>query len=195
MIVRRLYANERLREYLKVDPQRLEENVRYREETFYRVFPKAVFQGERQSSTLRWIYSHTSDGRNVVTPRDIIDLLTKAKQKQQDEYRSDSSGESNFIIGSSAIRYGLQELSKRKRTTFLEAEFPHLWKYIKKLVGGGTQYGENDIHRLFGKNWEKVVEDLISIGVLRIEGKRQGPRTFKIPFLYRARLEVRQGSA
>lgn len=42
---------------------------------------------------------------------------------------------------------------------------------------------------------EKVVEDLISIGVLRIEGKRQGPRTFKIPFLYRARLEVRQGSA
>ncbi len=195
MIVRRLYANERLRDYLKVDSDQLEASRNYQEEAFYKVFPKAVFPGEKQSSTLRWIYNHTSDGRGVVTPRDVIDLLTKAKQKQQDEYRSYSSGETEFIIGPSAIIYGLEELSKRKRTTFLEAEFPHLWKYIKKFIGGRTQYSENDISKLFGKSWQKIVEDLISIGVLRMEGRRDGSKTFKIPFLYRSGLDVKQGSA
>lgn len=144
---------------------------------------------------MRWIYTHTSDGRGVVTPRDVIDLLARAKQKQQDEYKSDSSGESDFVIGPAAIRYGLEELSKRKKTTFLKAEFPHLWKHIEKFIGGRTQYSENDIRKLFGKSQQKIVEDLISIGVLGIEGKREGSKTYKIPFLYRAGLEVRQGSA
>ena len=195
MIVRRLYANERIRNYLNVDSEKLEASRDYQEVAFYKVFPKSVFQGKKQSSTLRWIYTHTSDGGGVVTPRDVIDLLTKAKQKQEDEYTSDSSGESDFIIGPTAIIYGLDELSKRKRITFLEAEFPHLWKDIKKFVGGRTQYDEGDIRKIFGKSWQKVVEDLISVGVLKEEGGREGSKTFKIPFLYRAGLEVKQGSA
>jgi len=195
MIVKRLYTSKDLMEYLDVNPERLAASKDYQEEAFYKVFPKSVFSGEKQSSTLRWIYTHTSDGRNVVTPRDVIDLLTRAKQKQQDEYASDSSGESDFIIGPAAIRYGLEELSKRKKTTFLKAEFPHLWKYVEKFIGGRTQYSEDDIRKLFGKGWQKIAEDLISIGVLRTEGKRESSTTFKIPFLYRTGLEVRQGSA
>lgn len=195
MIVKRLYTSEILIDYLDVNSDRLAASKDYQEEAFYKVFPKSVFPGEKQSSTLRWIYTHTSDGRGVVTPRDVIDLLTRAKQKQQDEYKSDSSGKSDSVIGPVAIRYGLKELSKRKKTTFLKAEFPHLWKHIEKFIGGRTQYSENDIRKLFGKNWQKIVEDLISIGVLGTEGKREGSKTFKIPFLYRAGLEVRQGSA
>ncbi len=194
VIIKRLYASEYLRNYLSVDTKRLDASSDYREESFYKVFPQTVFRGKRQSSTLRWIYSHTSDGRGVVTPRDVIDLLTRAKQKQQDEYTG-SSGESEFIIGSAAIIYGLEELSKRKRITFLEAEFPHLWPHIKKFVGGKTQYSEDDIRELFGKNWQKIIDDLISIGVLGTEGSREGSKTFKIPFLYRDGLEVTQGSA
>ncbi|MBN1618396.1 hypothetical protein JW887_03575 [Candidatus Dojkabacteria bacterium] len=194
MIVRRINANQILSEYLNIDAEKLEASREYQKEIFYKVFPEAVYSGEKQSSALRWMYTHTSDGRGVVTPRDVIDLLTKAKQKQQDEYSSDSSGASDFIIGPVAIRYGLEELSKRKRTTFLEAEFPHLWGYIKKFVGGGTQYNESDIQKLFGKKSDKVVEDLVSIGVLREEGRR-GQKAFKIPFLYRAGLDLRQGRA
>jgi hypothetical protein len=195
IIVKRLYANDTLRKYLAVNPEQLEASRTYREEAFYKVFPRTVFRGKRQSETLKWIYSHTSDGRKVVTPRDVIDLLTRAKQKQQDEY-TDSSGESDVIIGSSAIIYGLEELSKQKKTNFLKAEFPHLWPYIEKFVGGKTQYSEDDIRKLFGKEWQKARDDLISIGVLGTEkGNREGARTYKIPFLYRAGLEVKQGSA
>lgn len=152
-------------------------------------------RGEKQSSTLRWIYTHTQDGKGVVTPRDVIDLLTKAKQKQQDEFRLDPSGESDFVIGPAAIEYGLVELSKPKKTSFLQAEFAHLWEDIEKLVGGKTEYSEASVKLLFGKKWESVVDDIISVGVLRRELKRDGSKTFKIPFLYRDGLEVTQGRA
>ena len=165
----------------------------YQKEAFYKVFPKTVHRGEKQSSTLRWIYSHTEDGKGVVTPRDVIDLLTKAKQKQEDEFKSDPSRESEFLIGSAAIIYGLSELSERKRVTFLEAEFPHLWKHIKKFVGGRTEYSEAAVCKLFGKSWASVMDDLSSIGLIRKESKKHGSKTFKIPFLYREGLELTQG--
>jgi hypothetical protein len=77
----------------------------------------------------------------------------------------------------------------------LEAEFPHLWKYIAKLVGGKTEYSEGAIRNLFGRDWLSVVGDLTSIGVLRKEVKRDGSKSLKIPFLYREGLEVTQGRA
>jgi hypothetical protein len=195
MIVKRLYANSHFRSYLKVDLDRLQASRQYQKDAFYKVFPSAVHRGEKQSSTLRWIYTHTQDGKGVVTPRDVIDLLTKAKQKQQDEFRLDPSGGSDFVIGPAAIEYGLVELSKRKKTSFLQAEFPHLWEHIKKLVGGKTEYGEASLKLLFGKQWESIVDDIISLGVLRKELRRDGSKTFKIPFLYRDGLEVTQGRA
>ena len=195
MIVKRLYASENVRQYLKVDLDRLSASRGYREKAFYKVFPPTVDRGSRRSSTLRWIYNHTADGRGVVTPRDVIDLLTKARQRQQDEFGADISGETDYIIGSTAIKYGLRELSKRRRTTFLEAEFPHLLQHIIKFVGGKAEYDERSMIRLFGKKWASIADDLVSIGLLRRETKRDASITFKIPFVYREGLEVTQGKA
>ena len=60
-----------------------------------------------------------------MTPRDVLDLLIRAKQRQQDTYAADPDGESDYIIGTNAIQYGFEELSERKRETYLQAEFPH----------------------------------------------------------------------
>jgi hypothetical protein len=97
-----------------------------------------------------------------------------------------------WLIGPAAIRYGLAELSKFKRTTLLEAEFPHLWPEIKKFVGKKTEYSEAAMRRILGRNWHSVAEDLVSIGVF---GKttRRGEPTYKVPFLYREGLELTQG--
>ncbi|MGH7451704.1 MAG: hypothetical protein ACRENG_10190 [bacterium] len=98
---------------MKIDLDRLEASLEYRREAFYKVFPETVHKGSRQSFTLSWIYSRTADGRGIVTPRDVIDLLTRAKQKQHDDFSADSSGESEWLIGPAAIRYGFAELSNR----------------------------------------------------------------------------------
>ena len=53
-----------------------------------------------------------------VTPRDVLDLLIRAKQKQYDECAANPDGDSDWIIGSAALQYGFVELSKRKRATY-----------------------------------------------------------------------------
>jgi len=193
-VVKRLFANKELRDYCQLDKDRLDASADYRHESFYKVFPPRVHPGPNQSSTIRWIYSHTQDGRSVVTPRDVLDLLTKARQRQLDFCMADSGGKSAHIIGSEAIRYGLEELSKKKRRTYLEAEFPHIWPHIEKLVGGKTEYSRTALQKLLGKDFESIVADLVSLGVLRSRTRKNAP-TYWIPFVYRKGLDVSQGKA
>ena len=140
---------------------------------------------------MRWVYNHTKDGNGVVTPRDVIFLLTRAIQWQLDAFRQDRPGKTAQLVTSRAIIYGFDELSKEKRTTYLEAEFPHKWDLIEKLIGGGTEYSETAITKLFGKKYQGATEDLISVGVLE-RGTRRGKTTFRVPFLYRHGLECTQ---
>lgn len=192
LVTKRLFASPSLCELTGVDTARLAASPDARLEAFYRVFPRTVYSPPNQSETLQWIYTHTMDGRRVVTPRDVIDLLTKAKQRQQDEYQADQEGDTESIIGSSAIRYGLGELSLRKRDTYLRAELPHLWPSIEKFRGQRTEWTEGALATLLGKGWKSLVPDLVSIGLLA-PGTTGGQRTYKVPFVYRDGLELTQG--
>ena len=118
-------------------------------------------------------------------------MLTRAIQWQRDAFRQNQPGDTACLITAPAITYGLEELSKEKRTNYLEAEFPHKWDMIQKLIGGGTAYSEQAITKLFGKKNHSAAEDLISIGVLE-RGTKSGQTTFRVPFLYRRGLECTQ---
>jgi len=182
MLVKRIFANSKIAATLNVDIERINASHDYRSECFYKVFPKTVHSGNRQSQTLRWIYNHTMDGRGVVTPRDILDLVTKAKQNQQDEFNKYRDEESAWLIGSRAILYGLDELSIRKRDTYLKAEFPHLWPDIEKFEGGKTDYSSKRLSALLGKDWENIITNLISIGLVKKTG-RGGDTTYWFPYV------------
>lgn len=194
MIVKRFFANDKLVEYLDVNRDQLDASSSYRETCFYKIFPSTVFRGARQSRTVRWLYNHCADGRGDVTPRDVLDLLIKATQRQADIYAADADGTSEVMIGSSAIRYGFEELSKRKRQTYLQAEFPHLWKHIGKFVGGKTDYSAGALQSLLGTGWKAASEQLTDIGFL---SKRSHRNTvvYSIPFIYRHGMDVTQGTA
>lgn len=194
MIVKRLFANNSLAVYLNVNRDQLEASAIYREKCFDMVFPPTVFRGPKQSPTIRWIYGRCADARGVVTPRDVLDLLIRAKQKQADICSADPDGVTDYIIGASAIQYGFEELSKRKRQTYLQAEFPHLWKHIEKFSGGKTDYNVAVLQTLIGKDWRSVTEDLLAIGFFS-KAMKGGEEVFSIPFLYRHGLNLSQGKA
>ena len=134
------------------------------------------------------------DGKGVVTPRDIIDLVTRAKQVQQDTFNANPAGESPWLISSQALLYGLAELSKRRRDTYLKAEFPHLWPHIEKFQGGKSEFSAAALQKLIGRNWQEAAALLVSVGFLR---KREGAAhpTFWVPYLYRKGMELTQGKA
>jgi len=193
LVVKRLFACEALRELLGVDSQRIMASLDYRRDCFYRVFLKTVHPGSRQSSTIRWIINHCSDARGVVTPRDVIDLLTKAKQRQRDESSANGSSETEIVIGSSAIQYGYEQLSIKKRQTYLQAEFPHLWPHIEKFQGGKASFSEQSAERLLGTKAKSILADLVGIGLLSMSHRGNVP-TYTFPHLYRKGLDLTQGS-
>ncbi len=191
LVIRRIFSSEELHERFAVDDHLVRSSVEYQRELFYKVFSDTVYRPPNQSSTLRWIYNHTKDGRGVVTPRDVIVLLTRACQQQRDTWRQDPQGETERLVLGPAIIYGLEQLSKEKRTVYLQAEFPHKWPEIRKLVGGGTEYSKRAMKRIFGGKYEQSMEDLLSLGIVE-RATRKGVRSFKIPFLYRRGLECTQ---
>jgi len=189
MLTKRLFATQAMRAIFNVELAPLKVSPSYQKQSFYKVFPPTVHSGEKQSSTLHWIYTHTSDAKGVVTPRDVLDLISKAKQYQLSECSQSITSSYDYLIGSKAIQYGLGELSRDKRDKYLKAEFPHLWPQIEKFEGGKTEYGIAQIQKILGSNWKAVVNDLMSIGVI---GKhmRGSQVTYRFPYLYRKGLNL-----
>lgn len=190
IVIKRFCANPAIAEYLDLNAAKAEVSAAYRLQCFRQIFPEQVFRGASQSKTLSWIYKRCADGRGVVTPRDVLELLIRAKQRQADICAADLDGTTDAIIDSSAIQHGLQELSKHKRQTYLRAEFPHLWPHIERFVGGKTEYSPSALRALFGSGWQSIVDDLVALGVL---SKKKD--SYDIPFLYRDGLELTQGKA
>ena len=194
MVVKRFSADHKLAKYLDIKSEQIEASIAYRTSCFDAIFPPTVFRGPKQSTTIRWILNRCADGREVITPRDVLDLLLRAKQKQESIYKADPDGTSEWVIGSAAIQYGFEELSKRKRDTYLQAEFPHLWKDIEKFAGGKSDYTANTLKSLLGTNWKATTENLLGVGFFS-KGKQDGEEVFSIPFLYRPGLNLTQGKA
>jgi len=194
MVVKRLVANDALVNYLKLNREQVEASAFYRKQCFNAVFPPSVFKGTRQSTTIRWICNRCADGRGVITPRDVLDLLIRAKQKQQDICGADPEGKSDWLIDTAAIQYGFEELSKRKRDTYLRAEFPHLWEDIEKFLGGKTEYDAATLQTLLGKKWRPISEHLLAVGFFS-KNEKNGEAVFSILFLYRHGMNLTQGRA
>jgi len=194
MAVKRFFANDRLVAYLKVNRDQLNASAVYRAQCFDKIFPPTVFRGPKQSPTIRWIYNRCADGRGVVTPRDVLDLLIRARQKQQDIYEADQEGESDWVIGPAAIQYGFEQLSTRKRETYLQAEFPHLWQNIERFSGGKTDYNASALQSLLGPGWKAAAENLSAIGFFS-KGRKRNEEVYSIPFLYRHGMNLTQGMA
>ncbi|HLG14540.1 MAG TPA: hypothetical protein VJH03_08575 [Blastocatellia bacterium] len=194
MLIKRIFANDDLARYLGVEKDQIDVNASYRKTCFDYVFPPTVYRGSNQSPTFRWIYNRCADGRGVVTPRDVLALLIRAKQRQQDLCAEDLDGTSEWIIGSAAIQYGFQELSKSKRQTYLEAEFPHLREHIEKFVGGKTEYDEASLRKLLRVSWKPIAEDLVAVGFFS-KRKKAGAEVYAIPVVYWHGLNLTRGRA
>lgn len=163
LIVKRIFISDAITSFYTVDKNRLNVSESYREECFYKIFPRQVERGEKHPSTLDWIYSHCQDGKGVVTPRDVIDLLIFAKSRQEELFSSQPV-EQEFLISPISLKYGYLRLSEKKRETYLKAEFPHFWPAIEKLEGSKTEHNRDSLKRLFGGDVDIVIKNLCSIG-------------------------------
>lgn len=193
MIVKRFSANHRVRRLCAIAKSRIDDNeMEHADEVFYRIFPTQVVSGKNQSATSDWIYHHCEDGRGVVTPRDVIDLLEFAVKAQIDQLQRGARPDADCVIGSQALKDALVDLSKKKCRTYLQAEFPQFWPDLRKFENAKAEHNNQSLQKLLGKNYHEKIDDLLAIGFLQ---KRPQSKSFIIPFLFRPGLAVRQGKA
>jgi Cdc6-like AAA superfamily ATPase len=189
LLVKRIFANNLIRTQFGIQYEALDGDSAYREEAFYKIFPDRINAGKRQSSTFDWLMKHCEDGNGVVTPRDLIELITSAIRDQRETLSRQTGGHTS-LLSAASIRAGYARMCEQKKISYLKAEFPHFWTDIEKFEGGKSEHTERSLERLLGVRSAEKIKNLQAIGFLR---KNPRSKTYAVPHVYRLCLGIRQG--
>lgn len=173
MIMKRLASDSWLSVEYGLDLNRLDD-VDYARDNFQKIFAlKYVTQ-----QAFDWIFSLLADGRGVVTPRDLIDLLKKALHIQSLWLQKHPNRKEFMTIAS--IQEAHKELSKNRKETVLQTEFSHLMQWIRKLERNKESYGKDELGPIFGTDADEAISTLQAIGVIKFDHKKSCYRVAKL---------------
>lgn len=195
VLVERLLYNESFKEYIEgfqINTNCETLTPEERNQIIHIFIKPQIDVGKKNPDSLGWIINHVKDGHNCFTPRDVINLLEKARYIQLNILRENniSEIEDDFFISALAIRNAYKETSKEKLITQLYAEYPETRTWIELFRNNKAEYTDKNLQDILGKQWKYRTEKLVDIGFL--EKKKN---TYKIPFIYREELNISQGMA
>ena len=198
LVIRRALSNEAILKFYAVDPSQVLSSVEEHQRLFYRIFPAQVERGERKSTTFDWMLARTADGSGKTAPRELIHLLTSARDQQLKLLESGGAEpEGEFLFERSALQAALPEVSKVRYEQTLCAEHSNLKPFLDKLEGEKTQQTLTSLAKIWRVGEPEALnraEKLAEIGLFQKRGSKDQP-VFWVPFLYRDALNLVQGPA
>lgn len=188
LLCRRIAGNTQLM-------QRLDLEGKTDQEIFARIFPAQVDPGARRPSTWAWMMGRIRDGNLVKPPRNLVDLVIKAREAQlRREERSPRDATDNVpIIESDALRRALDRLSTERVEDTLLAEAGEAAALVEAFRGAKAEHNLHSLSQLLGLKDDALVEAvkaLTELGFLEAIGE-----SYKVPMLYRDGLGITQGKA
>jgi hypothetical protein len=135
-----LLRNEAIRSFYGVNEVEVLADANQQEALFNRVFPPKVDLGARRPSTFVWMLLRTQDGTEHNAPRELIHLLSAARDVQRrrlQEGQKEPPGEALF--DRSSICDALPEVSRERLEQTLHAEYPHLRRWLMRLKRERTE--------------------------------------------------------
>lgn len=159
------------------------------------VLPPQVDIGEKKPTTWNWIMSRIRDGNHIKPPRNLIDLVTKAKEAQlRREDREAREFEDGVpAIEADSIKRALSRLSEERVEDTLLAEAGDAVILIEKFKNEKSEHNRASLEILLGlqgAGLEGAIHRLVEVGFLEEIGQ-----TFKVPMLYREGMKIIQGKA
>lgn len=193
LLVERLFFNPLFVEYIKsygFDTNCQKLSSKEITNILYHFVKPQIDVGQNNPDTIGWIINHVKDGNGIYTPRDIIILLDTARSIQLDLLsRSNTEDISDdYLLSAPVIRKAFSETSKLKLETQLYAEYPKCRTWIETFKNQKAEHTETSLRKLLGKQWKWRTETLCEIGFFE-----EKPNTWKIPFIYREFLNIKQG--
>jgi hypothetical protein len=190
--------NEVLRNYYGVEAAKVLSSAQEQENLFYRIFPQQVDPGARKSTTFDWMLSRTADGTKQTAPRELIHLLSAARDEQLKLLEMGAPEPPEMtLISREALKAALPIVSKVRYDQTLCAEHATLKPLMAKLEGEKTQQTVATLAGIWDTDGATALtnaEKLSEIGFFEKRGTKEEP-IFWVPFLYRDALHMVQGSA
>lgn len=197
LVVQRLLQNRSICDYYGVEKEVVLANVHEQRVLFERVYPRQVDVGSRKPRTLEWCLSRTQDGYGEPTPRELIHLLSAARDHQLRRYEiGEQSPASEAIIDRQALKDALPEVSETRLVRTLYAEYPGLRAKVELLEGQKTHHNDASLAALWNVSElqaRQIADRLVEIGFFERRGDRQRP-TYWVPYMFRPALKLVQGS-
>ncbi|QPK61888.1 hypothetical protein IVG45_13555 [Methylomonas sp. LL1] len=198
LIISRSLDNNKILEYYKVDRNEILSDYNQQEEFYYKLFPRQVDTGERQSDTFNWIKSRVKDGLNNVAPRELIHFYNEAIANERKEQNiGNHYVEAPNLISRQAIKNATNEVSKVRTEQTIFAEHPELRGYVMALENSKAEHNIQTLSSIWSideKKCEEIANALSEIGFFELKPAKT-EKLYKIPFLYRYYLEISQGKA
>ena len=130
-------------------------------------------------------------------PREVIHLLTAARDSQARLIEIGEVDDAAYLIGRAPFKDGLKEVSKVRLEKTLYAEYSRMIDYVEALRGEKTLQTLDTLAALWGLSVDETREkadELVAIGFFERRGSKNAPE-YWVPFLYRDSLSMVQGSA
>ena len=194
LIISRMLNNNEILGELNITKSEVLRDYDKQQSIFYRILPEQVDKGSKKPKTFDWICSRIEDGNKIITPRELIHFFIEIKKQQ---IKLNKMGKTNKddsrIFTPDAIRNSVLNVSKDKLEKTLYSEYPNLKQYIEKLEQEKAEMKLDYLSRIWRNSEEEaenICNELIKIGFF--EKNKKGDY-YKIPFLYRQPLKIKQG--
>jgi hypothetical protein len=198
LVVRRALHNEAIRDLYGVTAEEVLVDAERQENLLYRMFPDQVDPGSRRPDTFRWMLDRTCDGTGQTAPRELIHLVSAARNEQLKflEMGTEKPHEGQ-LFSRASLKAALPEVSRVRFEQTLCAEFPDLRPWMQKLEGAKTEQTPGTLAKIWRLTPEEALATanrLVEVGFFEPRGSKEDQR-FWVPFLYRDALEMVQGAA
>jgi hypothetical protein len=189
LVARRIASDADLAQRLSIDTTQLQTREG-RLGVCHLVLPARIDEQE----LFTWIQSRTSDAHGRLNPRNVITLLTLARDVQLSEYDRDDPDytDRNALIGEEAMQQAAVELSEKRLDDTILAEAPKLQRAVNALRERPARVPRAELAAALhldpeGEEFADTVKGLVYSGVASTMG--DGP--LAVALLYRPALRSR----
>jgi hypothetical protein len=195
LVVRRLLQNDLLREMYAVGVGEVLADASEQRRFFERLVPEQVDLG-RNPKTFPWLIGRVQDGTKNVAPRELIHLLTQARDLQLLMLeRGEQEPPDEIILSRHALREALPDVSKVRLEQTIYAEYPEVKDHLEALRREKTTQTIESLAEIWAVSPDEaqsIASRLVEIGFFERRGDKDHP-SYWVPFLYRPALEMSQG--
>jgi hypothetical protein len=192
LVIRRAIHNTALRKFYSVDVDETLADRSRQVAMFYRIFPRKV--STEPLRTFEWMLHNTCDGTRRNSPRELIHMLSAARQLQLRRFEvGQAPPEGDTLFDASSLVGALPEVSRVRFERTLCAEYPHLRERMQQLENEKSQHNPDslaNVWHLSVKDATDIAYQLVDIGFFQFVGTRRLPR-FLLPPLYQRALKIR----